>query len=318
MKTTQRLAALLILAALAFACAPTPEITPEPQGQRASVPGFHPLDVEALRNGRVWVPGVNVSQAGQSVIWDSLQGGDAWSSSSIPIPLETAANGKKYWDVSAQWAAWMIAAPSTPLEDEVQNYSWAGWFKAKSQPTSASHVFWARWPEQCDNNRDYVWVHADWGDVSYEFSWDGTGADVGDCGVTGDGDRGKGNVSAVDFSRWVFVRMTVRYVATPWHAAGANYVRNGGQFTTIATVHFNEEPQEGTGWSAPHDGNNNPSADGPMRGEHVYGSTAAQWLAARGYGQQGPWLVGPQYFARGDAGPDEVWRRVMEYETPQD
>ena len=55
-----------------------------------------------------------------------------------------------------------------------------------------------------------------------------------------------------------------------------------------------------------------------MLAAHVYGSTAPQWLGGRGYGQQGPWLVGPQCYARRDAGPDGVWRRIMEHEAPQD
>lgn len=285
-------------------------------GQRGyNVSPLDPRNVAELMAGGIWlpensvvVPGTRISCASSATQTNTLttQGitGD------LPT-LTTATNGATVWNfAAATYTSLQVVSPGSAL-NWTDKGTYAGWFKANSVDGSVK-MFFSQWPEGTSNNRIQAALTA--GDntrLNVLGSRDGSSADVADFSAPDH--RWKYNSQSIhDFTQWHFLRWT-------WDVSLTNY-GTGTHYSYRLQFFVDEVWDEGSGYSAPHDGPGvgqdwGSPPDGPVRA--LYGSSTTNLALGSDNSLGGAWrgLIGPFYVAKGEV-PSLTWRRVMQYHAP--
>jgi hypothetical protein len=300
----------------------TPSTLPAflPRGRPVAGP-LDPRNVPQLMAGAIWLPGVQDTTGGgghRTILSQATQANSLTTvafTGDIPA-LTTAGNGAAVWDYAgAAFSGLRVTAPGSALQ-WTDRGSYAGWFKANSV-SGDTRMFFSQWPEGAapTNRIQSALTAGDNTRLSFQGSINGLSAD--DPTFATPDDRWKYNSSSIyDFTLWNFLVFA-------FDDSQANYDVAGSHRSHKLRFTVNGVFDEGTGFSAPHDGPTPETEwgappDGPIRAP-LFASTSAlaigctDTLGASWRGQ-----IGPVYVADETLGviPASVWRRVMLYSAP--
>ena len=294
------------------------------QGRPAGGP-LDPRTVPQLMAGAIWLPGIGVTTpSGNLVVASQATQANVLTTVGVTgdIPAQTtAANGAPCWNFGvATYAALRVVAPGTAMR-WTERGTYALWLKGASLTGTPQQIF-TQWPELAAAKNRILAQLTDGMNTGFNIQGSIDGLMTDDPTFATPDHRWKANYNhtpgGYDFNAWHFMRVSFDYSLDNYNGAG------GENLSRKLRVYVDEVYDEGTGYSAPHDGNTpetkwgDPSTGGPIRAP-LFASDYRFTLGAND-NLGGSWrgLIGPVYIADETAGPISAatWRRVMKFRAP--